>query len=84
MSEELRKIEERMVSGEPFTFMQLHSLSGYGSDTYRLADRALQRWRKKGWISFIRKGHSPVWSLTEIGKRQASFSKANPHSEKVE
>lgn len=70
MDEELRKIEARMSNGEPFTFMQLHQLSGCDSDTYRLADRALQKWRRKGWISFKRKGHTPVWFLTDIGREK--------------
>lgn len=68
---DLMEIENRMRSGEPFTFMHLHSLSGYQSDTYRLADRTIQKWRRKGWISFVRKGHTPVWSLTELGKSEA-------------
>lgn len=74
MSEELKKIEARMLSGEPFTFMHLHSLSGYQGDTYRVADRALQKWRKKGWISFVRKGHTPVWSLTGVGLKEAALT----------
>lgn len=68
---DLLEIEARMMSGEPFTFMHLHSLSGYKSDTYRLADRTIQKWRRKGWISFVRKGHTPIWSLTELGKTEA-------------
>lgn len=72
MSDELRKIEDRMMSGEPFTFRQLQSLSVSYIDTYRVADRALQKWRRKGWITFERKGRTPIWSLTDKGKAEAS------------
>lgn len=66
--EELRvKMEARMVDGEPFTFSDLHH--GFPEhEAYRLADRLIQQWRKRGWISFVRIGRSTIWSLTDAGR----------------
>jgi hypothetical protein len=65
----LKAVEARMASGEPFTFVQLHSpFSAQGVDAFRIADRAIQKWRKKGWIAYAFEGRTPVWSLTPAGR----------------
>ncbi|CDP50670.1 hypothetical protein [Devosia sp. DBB001] len=66
--EELRdKMEAKMADGEPFTFSDLHK--GFPDyEAYRLADRLIQQWRKRGWISFVRVGRSTIWSLTDAGR----------------
>lgn len=68
-------IEARMGDGEPFTFGDLHRLQSIKQptsldepDPYRLADAAIQRWRKRGWISFRRVGRDTFWSLTDAGR----------------
>lgn len=68
---DLEIIEARMASGEPFTFGELHSLIDLSDKerSYRLADRTIQKWRKRGLISFVKNGRDVVWSLTDSGKK---------------
>lgn len=64
-------IESHIASGETFTLSDLVSIALRYSgdcDADRLADAAIQRWRKKGWISFSRAGRRTVWSLTDAGR----------------
>lgn len=74
-------VERRMRSGEPFTFGELctqfarHS-SGFSDD--REIDKTIQRWRRKGWISFVRIGRAPLWSLTEAGRADHIPSSEEP------
>lgn len=46
-----------------------HEANAAGIDVSRIADQCIQRWRRKGWIAFSRKKGTPVWSLTEDGKK---------------
>ncbi len=64
----MNSFERRMATGEPFTFGELYRTVKWNGNGYREADRCIQRWRKKGWISFTRKGRDCVWSLTENGR----------------
>lgn len=60
-------IERLIFSGEPFTFFALHQ----GLDArYRLADRLIQKYRKKGFIDYERRGRDSIWSLTDAGKAE--------------
>lgn len=65
-------IEARMRNGEPFTYADLraarHGL-GRGEGDDRLADKTIQKWRRAGWISFVRIGKLTLWALTEEGRR---------------
>lgn len=62
-----KKIMDRMASGQSFTFSQLwHSA---GDENYRLVDRLIQKWRRKGWISFDRVGRECVWNMTDAGRQ---------------
>jgi hypothetical protein len=74
----LEIIERRMVSGEPFTYGELCRLPGLGRDDDRLADKTIQRWRRKGWISFIRFDRSPLWSLTDAGRTMLAAAQEPP------
>lgn len=58
----LAKIETRMASGEPFTYGQLCK---QWPASHRLIDQTIQKWRRKGLISFARTGRLTVWSLTD-------------------
>lgn len=64
-AEELALLEERMKCGRPFTYGQL---AASGLDKRGAADKAIQSWRRKGWISFERRGKATVWSLTDKGR----------------
>lgn len=68
----LEKIEARMGSGEPFTYQELAALNpaplgkpASHNDPDRLADRTIQKWRRKGLIQFTRGGLGGrvVWTL---------------------
>lgn len=59
-------IQRRMAHGGPFTFGELWR--PHGDVAYRLADREIQRWRKRGWIAFTRTGRQTVWSVTDTGR----------------
>ncbi len=70
------RLERRIFSGEPFTFYGLHG----GLDAaYRPADRLIQKYRRKGFISFEMKGRQPVWSLTETGRAEMKRRKGSSH-----
>jgi hypothetical protein len=71
-----RTMVQRMCSGESFTFGGLWRPFGAsqrqdGCDPYRLADKLIQVWRRKGRITFTRTGKTTVWRLTEIGREHA-------------
>ncbi len=64
------EIEKRMKSGKPFTFASLHT--NLPEEGYRMADRTIQKWRRKGWISFVRNGRDTIWALTAAGRTALS------------
>lgn len=64
-------IEERMLSGEPFTYGSLCRWRGdqagnryLSRDDDRLVDRTIQKLRRKGLIAFERVGGKVIWSPT--------------------
>lgn len=72
------EIEKRMSDGSSFTYSQLSALAGgWGFDEgkHRLADKAIQRWRKKGWIAFTREGRLLIWNLTDEGRAEKARRK---------
>lgn len=75
MTDEMRRnlqiIEKRMASGQPFTYGELCALTP-SDEGGRLADRTIQKWRKKGWIAFTREGRNTVWRLTGAGLEAAA------------
>lgn len=67
MSEQLTEVEIRMLSGEPFTFG--HLCDAYPDGNHgRTIDGSIQKFRKKGFIAFVRQGRQVVWTATEAGK----------------
>lgn len=34
-----------------------------------MADRTIQKWRRRGWIAFEREGRKIIWRLTDTGRR---------------
>lgn len=79
--EEAKEIcRKRILSGEPFSFSlldaHLYRESGGaqgidGTDRWRVADAMIQHFRKKGLISFIRRGRETIWTLTDAGQEHA-------------
>lgn len=67
-------LEERMLSGEPFTYGGLCVALGreFNEDRTRVIDKTIQRLRRRGLISFSREGRSVVWRPTS-SCRQASI-----------
>jgi alkylated DNA nucleotide flippase Atl1 len=66
------KVERRIQSGEPFTYGMLCALLG-GNDTGRVADKTIQRYRKKGWIQIIgSRGRAPLWQCNPAAVDDAS------------
>ena len=66
MSEDRRaSIEARMLSGKPFTYMELCKTHSDDNDDDRLIDRTIQRLRRAGKIRFIREGRYVVWGASE-------------------
>ncbi|WP_221953045.1 hypothetical protein [Rhizobium laguerreae] len=59
-------LDRRMGSGEPFTYGGLCALPSLKNE--RDADKRIQQWRRRGWISFERTGGKVLWSLTSDGK----------------
>lgn len=71
----LRRIEDRMMSGDPFTLSDLNAGltdSAFGADRLeRLADHTVQKWRKDGLIVSHREGRRILWQLTDAGRARA-------------
>lgn len=70
LTAEKETTEQRIASGEPFTYGQLTQLNPNEAKD-RIVDRTLQRWRKAQLITFTREGHQTFWSLTELGRQAA-------------
>ena len=73
-----RSMIQRMCSGDPFTFPSLWEPFGAqvredGCNPYRIANRLIQVWRKKGRITYKQEKslHPVIWTLTEIGREHA-------------
>lgn len=69
ISAALKAIEERMSNGAPFTY---GGLCKCWPEHDRLIDKTIQRWRRKGLISFVRIGRDTRWSLTEDGRSKVN------------
>lgn len=77
--EEAKEIyRKRMLSGEPFSFSildaHLYRESGGvqridGTYSWCIAAAMIQQFRKKGLISFTRRGGETIWTLTEAGQK---------------
>lgn len=68
--DEQARVVAQMSSGQPFTYMDLCFLTDGKRDESRVADKTIQRWRRRGWIAFVRVKGRPVWNLTEKGKAE--------------
>ena len=62
------KLEQRMLSGEPFIYGRLCAWAamhlGVDEDCTRLVDRTIQKLRQRGAIAFERRGRETVWTRT--------------------
>lgn len=64
-NDEIVKLEERMLSGEPFTYGALClEFKTAGREFDRKIDATIQRLRRKGKIAFTREGGAVVWRRT--------------------
>jgi hypothetical protein len=66
-------LEHRMLGGDPFSHHDPPAPSAPVSGRFvpepeRLIDRAIQRFRRKGWISFKHEGGRVVWRWTSAGE----------------
>lgn len=59
-------MDKRMGSGRPFTYRDLCAMPSTKNE--RDADKRIQQWRRRGWISFERKDGKVLWSLTPGGE----------------
>lgn len=57
-------IESRMLSGKPFTYMELCKTYSDDNDADRLIDRTIQRMRRAGKIYMSREGRYVVWRVS--------------------
>lgn len=70
----LERVEDVIFSGLPFTYMVLSGANddaGGDESKDRLADRTIQKYRRKGMIAFTREGRNVVWTLTALGRLEA-------------
>lgn len=76
----LALIERRIMSGEPFTFGDLWQEANEAggqprmdtdSPNYRLADRTIQKYRRKGLIDWRKEDGKTVWRLTDAAISQS-------------
>ncbi|MFG1371538.1 hypothetical protein V5F32_05115 [Xanthobacter oligotrophicus] len=66
-------IEARMFDGTPFTYSGLSAVSevsGGDEARDRVADRTIQKWRRRGWIQMKREGREVIWRLTFEGEAE--------------
>lgn len=61
-----REIHQRMLSSDEFEFASLHM--GLPTEAYRMADRILQDFRKRGFATYRRVGRKFIWWLTPAGR----------------
>uniref|UniRef100_A0AB74UM61 Uncharacterized protein n=1 Tax=Caulobacter phage BL57 TaxID=3348355 RepID=A0AB74UM61_9VIRU len=69
----LEAVIAQIESGEPFTYHTLsvvNDAAGGNEARDRLADRTIQKYRRKGWITFTREGRYVVWRPTPAGAAQ--------------
>lgn len=64
-----QEIEARMLSGKPFTYMELCKTHSDNNDNDRLIDRTIQRLRRAGKIWFMREGKSVIWRVYKGGEK---------------
>ncbi len=66
----LAKLEQRMLSGEPFIYSRLSAWAertfGFDEAETRLVDRTIQKLRRRGAIAFERRGRDVVWTKTSV------------------
>lgn len=58
-----------LKSGEPFTYGELCERFNDGK-MCREADKTLQKWRKKGWLTVTRVGRRHLWRTTDKGREE--------------
>lgn len=64
---DIAKVEERMLSGEPFTYGQLcKDFCGDDYDFSRKVDALIQKLRRRGKIYMTREGRYVVWRLRQV------------------
>lgn len=82
-ADKLRALADRVLytkTPRHFPYMKLAMLiskaikeeTGEVVEADRIADRTLQRARKRGHATFVRDGAGTVWFLTELGKSHAA------------
>lgn len=76
-------LHKRMGGGRPFTYLDLCAIPG-GDAGCRIADREIQRWRRKGLITFSRVRGRPIWRLTPEGVRHVYLKSQEPPHEHAE
>lgn len=59
-----------MTAQHPFTFGELCAILNNGEPD-RLADRTIQKWRRKGWLKYTRVGSRIEWVVTDKGFHEA-------------
>lgn len=70
MKDLLKEITGRALANNEFTFKTLHDR--LPDEAYRLADRTLQSWRRKGFADYERRGRQFIWKLTPEGRKALS------------
>ena len=57
-----------LVCEDGFTYAQLGQRFSPDEDKTRLADKSIQKARRRGWIEFRREGKLTVWRPTLLGR----------------
>lgn len=63
-------MRRRMLNGLPWVYCELAGIAKREGGSERDADRYMQKWRRKGWATFVRRGNLVLWSVTETGRTQ--------------
>jgi hypothetical protein len=70
------KLEQRMLSGEPFIYGRLCAWAqrhlGAVEDRDRLVDKTIQKLRRRGAIAFERRGRDVIWTATNSAPAKAA------------
>lgn len=65
-----RAMVRRMLETDPWTYAELGAVATRAGGNERDADRFMQKWRRKGWATFVRMDGRVWWSPTEAGRIQ--------------
>lgn len=61
-------MRRRMLETDPWTYAELSAVAIRAGGNERDADKFMQKWRRRGWATFVRMDGRVWWSPTDEGR----------------